>query len=54
MVSLLKDVILVNGWLDPTTDPTIWIIDMQICKGFLALLFAVSDGPTIEHGIGIT
>lgn len=43
---------MVAGWVDPTSDPTIWLIDMQMCMGQVAVLFAVSQEQVAEHGVG--
>ena len=52
MISILKDIVMVAGWVDPTISPTIWLIDMQIAMNQMALLFAVSENSNAEHGIG--
>lgn len=43
---------LVAGWVDATSDPSVLIIDIQICKELTPVLFAVSNGSETEYGIG--
>lgn len=38
--------------MDATSDPSVLIIDIQICKELTPVLFAVSNGSETEYGIG--
>ncbi len=53
VLELVKESVLVNGWLDPACAPSVSLLDLQVAHDNLALLFAVSDsaGPA-ELGIG--
>lgn len=53
MLDLVKESVLVNGWVEPTCAPSVSLLDLQVSHDNLALLFAVSDatGPA-ELGIG--
>ena len=52
VVSLLSDVVGVAGWVDESMEPSVLVIDMQVCKGHVVLLFAVSSTSLTEYGIG--
>lgn len=53
-MSLIKDLVLVAGWLDVLSDPSVWMIDMQVCVENAAILFKVSnDGPSCTFGLGM-
>ena len=52
VVSLLSDVVGVVGWVDESMEPSVLVIDMQVCKGHVVLLFAVSSTSLTEYGIG--
>ena len=57
LVPLVKSAVLENSWLDSSAtenDITVWIIDMQMSGGSVAVLFALycQGTPTAEHGLG--
>lgn len=53
IASLIKDLVLVAGWMDVHSDPSVWIIDMQVCVEHTAILFKVSnDRPSGTFGLG--
>lgn len=53
LIPLLKGLMNIAGWVDPAVDPSISIIDMQICVGNVVLLFAVSEESVSHYGIGM-
>lgn len=52
IISLLKDCVLVAGWLDVSSEPSLLTVDLQVCQQHAALLFAVSGDSSSEYGIG--
>ena len=52
IVSLLKDCVLVAGWMDVACDLSVLIVDLQVCKLHAALLFTFSADTSSEYGIG--
>lgn len=52
IVSLLKDAVMMAGWLDVSVEPSLLVVDIQVCKQHAAVLFAVSSDSQSEYGIG--
>ena len=52
MVALLKDLVLVAGWMHTFPDLSLQSVDMQLCDNNVAILFKVSSDSLSEFGIG--
>lgn len=52
IVSLLKDAVMMAGWLDVSVEPSLLVVDIQVCKQHAAVLFTVSSDSQSEYGIG--
>ena len=51
IVSLLKDAVVLADWLD-VSSATLVLVDVQVCKQQLALLFTISTASSAQYGVG--
>lgn len=53
VVSLLKDLVLIAGWMHTVSDLSVQTVDMQLCDNNVAILFKVSNDSLSELGVGM-
>lgn len=52
IVPLLRDLVLVAGWVDVASSLKLVLADMQVCKEHVAILFAVTSDSQVQYGLG--
>ena len=49
---LLRDLVLVAGWVDVASSFELMLTDLQVCKEHVAVLFAVTSDSHVQYGLG--